>query len=96
MVEHADAKGDGEDRRRPGDGKPEPTFHDAELGDEGIADGAGGLVLRLAVIDKQPEHVEEAREPRHDEDDVQGLEEGVRHLRCIAMHEASAGQTSPT
>jgi hypothetical protein len=27
---------------------------------------------------------------------VQGLEEGVRHLQCVAMHEASAGQTSPT
>ena len=96
VVEHANTEGHGEDRGRPSDCEPEPTFHDAELGDEGVTDGAGGLVLRLAVIDKQPEHVEEAREPRHDEDDVQGLEEGVRHLQCVAMHEASAGQTSPT
>ena len=96
VVQHADAEDHRQEARRPRDGKPEPALHDAELGDEGVSDGAGGLVLRLAVVDKQPKHVEEAREPRDDEDDVQGLEEGVRHLQCVAMHEASAGQTSPT
>ena len=74
VKEHANAKGYCQNRRGPSDGKPKSAFHDSELGDERLADRTWGLVLCFAVVHEQAKHVEQTCKPRHDENDVQGLE----------------------